>query len=49
MIEKNFGWLKSVAGFWQTKLRGRRRVDWGFVGSGGLELGSLGEVDASPA
>jgi transposase len=30
LIEKNFGWIKSVAGFWQTKLRGRRRVDWAF-------------------
>jgi transposase len=29
-IEKHFGWIKSVAGFWQTKLRGRRRVDWAF-------------------
>jgi len=30
LIEKNFGWIKSVGGFWQTKLRGRRRVDWAF-------------------
>jgi transposase len=30
-IEKQFGWIKFLAGFWKTKLRGRRRVDWAFT------------------
>jgi transposase len=30
LIEKVFGWIKSVAGLRQTKLRGRQRVDWQF-------------------
>jgi transposase len=30
LIEKNFGWIKFAAGFWKTKLRGRRRVGWAF-------------------
>jgi Transposase DDE domain len=30
LVEKVFGWLKSVAGLRQTKFRGRRRVDWIF-------------------
>jgi hypothetical protein len=29
-VEKVFGWIKTVAGLRQTKLRGRRRVDWLF-------------------
>jgi transposase len=29
-IEKLFGWIKGIAGLRQTKLRGRRRVDWSF-------------------
>ncbi len=28
LIEKSFGWAKSVAGLRQVKLRGLRRVDW---------------------
>jgi len=30
LVEKVFGWLKSVAALRQTKFRGRRRVDWVF-------------------
>jgi transposase len=30
LVEKVFGWMKSVAGLRKTKLRGRRRVDWLF-------------------
>jgi hypothetical protein len=30
LVEKVFGWIKSVAGLRQTKLRGRPRVDWQF-------------------
>jgi transposase len=30
LVEKVFGWLKSVAALRQTKFRGRRRVDWFF-------------------
>jgi len=29
-VEKVFSWIKTVAGLRQTKLRGRRRVDWLF-------------------
>ena len=29
-VEQVFGWIKQVAGMWQTKFRGRRRVEWGF-------------------
>jgi len=50
LIEKNFGWLKSVAGFWQTKLRGRRRVDWGFcLGAAASNLVRLVKLMPSPA
>ncbi len=30
LIEKVFGWIKSVAGLKKTKLRGRKRVEWLF-------------------
>jgi transposase len=30
LVEKVFGWLKTVAALRQTKFRGRRRVDWVF-------------------
>jgi len=30
-IEEAFGWIKTVAGLRQTKLRGLARVDWGFT------------------
>ena len=30
LVEKVFGWIKTVAGLRQTKLRGRPRVDWQF-------------------
>jgi len=30
LVEKVFAWIKTVAGLRQTKLRGRRRVDWLF-------------------
>ena len=30
LVEKVFGWLKTVAALRQTKFRGRRRVDWIF-------------------
>lgn len=30
LIEKLFGWIKSVAGLRKTKFRGRRRVGWSF-------------------
>jgi len=30
-IEEAFGWIKSVAGLRQTKLRGRAKVDWAFT------------------
>ena len=29
-VEQVFGWMKQVAGMWQTKFRGRRRVEWMF-------------------
>ncbi len=29
-VEQVFGWIKQVAGLWQTKFRGRRRVEWMF-------------------
>ena len=29
-VEQVFGWIKQAAGLWQTKFRGRRRVDWMF-------------------
>ena len=30
-IEEAFGWIKTVAGMRQTKLRGRDKVDWAFT------------------
>jgi transposase len=30
-IEEAFGWIKTVAGLRQTKLRGRAKVDWAFT------------------
>ncbi|MBV9152818.1 MAG: transposase, partial [Alphaproteobacteria bacterium] len=30
-IEEAFGWIKSVAGLRQTKLRGQAKVDWAFT------------------
>ncbi len=30
-IEEAFGWIKTVAGFRQTKLRGLAKVDWAFT------------------
>jgi transposase len=29
-VEQVFGWVKQVAGMWQTKFRGRMRVEWMF-------------------
>jgi hypothetical protein len=29
-VEQVFGWIKQAAGMWQTKFRGRRRVEWMF-------------------
>jgi len=29
-VEKVFAWIKTIAGLRQTKLRGRRRIDWLF-------------------
>jgi transposase len=29
-VEQVFGWVKQVAGMWQTKFRGRTRVEWMF-------------------
>ncbi len=29
-VEQVFGWIKQVGGLWQTKFRGRRRVEWMF-------------------
>ena len=29
-VEKVFAWIKTVAGLRQTKLRGRKRIDWLF-------------------
>ena len=50
LIEKHFGWMKSVAGFWQTKLRGRRRVDWAFcLGAAASNLVRLVKLMPSPA
>ncbi len=31
VVEHPFGWMKSVAGMWQAKHRGRARVDWNFT------------------
>jgi hypothetical protein len=28
LVEHPFGWIKSVAGLWQVKHRGRAKVDW---------------------
>jgi IS5 family transposase len=30
-IEEAFGWIKTVTGLRQTKLRGRAKVDWAFT------------------
>jgi hypothetical protein len=30
-IEEAFGWIKTVAGLRQTKLRGLPKVDWAFT------------------
>ncbi len=30
LVEQVFGWVKHTAGMRRTKLRGRRRVEWGF-------------------
>lgn len=30
LIEKVFSWIKNIAGLRRTRLRGRRRVEWGF-------------------
>ena len=30
LVEKVFSWIKTIAGLRQTKLRGRRKVDWLF-------------------
>ena len=49
LIEKNFGWIKSVAGFWQTKLRGRRRVDWAFCLVAASNLIRMVKLLPSPA
>jgi len=29
-VEQVFGWVKQVAGMWQTRFRGRRRIEWMF-------------------
>jgi transposase len=31
LVEHPFGWIKSVAGLWQVKHRGRDKVDWTFT------------------
>ena len=31
LIERTFGWMKSIAGLRKVKLRGLRNVDWLFV------------------
>jgi len=31
LVEHPFGWIKSVAGLWQVKHRGRARVGWNFA------------------
>jgi transposase len=50
LIEKDFGWIKSVAGFWQTKLRGRRRVHWAFcLGAAACNMIRLVKLLPSPA
>jgi len=50
LIEKNFGWIKSVAGFWQTKLRGRRRVHWAFcLGAAACNMIRMVKLLPSPA
>jgi hypothetical protein len=30
-IEEAFGWMKTIAGLRQTKLRGLEKVDWAFT------------------
>jgi len=30
LVENVFGWIKSIAGLRQTKLRGAQRVNWAF-------------------
>lgn len=50
LIEKNFGWIKFVAGFRKTKLRGRRRVDWAFrLVAAALNLVRMVKLIPSPA
>jgi transposase len=50
LIEKNFGWIKSTAGFGKTKLRGRRRVDWAFnLVAAALNLVRMVKLIPSPA
>jgi hypothetical protein len=44
-VEQGFGWIKHVAGLRQTKLRGRRRVEWMFqLAAAALNLRRLGRL-----
>ena len=49
-IEKNFGWIKTVAGLRKTKMRGRRRVEWMFsLAAAALNLIRLVKLIPQPA
>lgn len=48
-IEQVFGWIKQVGGMWQTKFRGRRRVEWMFqLAVSALNLRRMQRLLASP-
>ena len=48
-IEEAFGWMKSIAGLSQMKLRGRAEVDWAFTfAAAAYNLIRLPKLMASP-
>ena len=49
-IEEAFGWIKTIAGQEQTKLRGRDRVGWAFTfAAAAYNLTRLPKLLAAPA
>jgi len=50
LVEKVFGWIKSVGGLGKTKLRGTRRVNWIFqLAAAAYNLVRLGKLLPDPA
>jgi transposase len=50
LVEHPFGWLKSVAGLWQVKHRGRAKVDWTMTfGMAAYNLVRMRNLLAAPA